>query len=446
MTRHINPSHVWDTVHGEVELRSDHLYDLMGLQVSPSYIIYRDGDLVKAKNGKTGVIEFSGSDAAEVIQSAIDALPERGGKIFLRAGDYSPFTISRNFVIIEGEGIGNEAGGATRIVKDSNISGITIKASHVIIRNIHIKGLNTHTSGQKGSSGEDTTEGIKIDDAEAMRAAITLEDITVYDCGGDAFYLGENKSYMIRVKNCRSIYNNGRGFYGSTLNSVLLENCWSQYGADDGFRFISCTTVCNIRPIAEKLASGKYGIYIEGDSGHVIISPDIENLDAEAIYWAYGSGLVVLGGYIAVCGGSLGAIYLGGWDGAVLGTRITDTPVDYAMTIYGKGNLVIVRADKPIRNNSPKPETNTIQVNDGRIFEGVKNGGVATFSGDGSTTQFTITHGVVKEPTVVNVTPLSADAAGDFYVTKDSTYIYVNYLTAPPSGTDNVILSWRAEI
>ncbi len=75
-----------------------------------------------------------------------------------------------------------------------------------------------------------------------------------------------------------------------------------------------------------------------------------------------------------------------------------------------------------------------------------ENSGTATFSGDGTTTQFKIAHGLVKTPSKVKVTPASADAAGDFYVTVDTTYIYVNYLTAPPSGTDNVVLYWEAEV
>mgnify|MGYP000619078828 CR=1 FL=1 len=74
------------------------------------------------------------------------------------------------------------------------------------------------------------------------------------------------------------------------------------------------------------------------------------------------------------------------------------------------------------------------------------NSGTATFSGDGSTTQFSITHCLVSTPTKVQVTAMSEDASGDFYVTADATYIYVNYKTAPPSGTDNIKLSWYAEV
>ncbi len=75
-----------------------------------------------------------------------------------------------------------------------------------------------------------------------------------------------------------------------------------------------------------------------------------------------------------------------------------------------------------------------------------KNSDTAAFSGDGSTTQFAIAHGLVAEPSKIQVTPMTEDAAGDFYVTKDSTNIYVNYLSPPPSGSNNVKLSWCAEI
>lgn len=74
------------------------------------------------------------------------------------------------------------------------------------------------------------------------------------------------------------------------------------------------------------------------------------------------------------------------------------------------------------------------------------NSGTATFSGDGTTTQFKIAHGLVKAPSRYVVTPASADAAGSFYVTADDTYLYVNYSTAPAAGTNNVVLNWWAEV
>lgn len=41
---------------------------------SASYIIFKDGTTIKAKNGSTGGIDFSGTDAATVIQNTLDAL------------------------------------------------------------------------------------------------------------------------------------------------------------------------------------------------------------------------------------------------------------------------------------------------------------------------------------------------------------------------------------
>ena len=111
---------------------------------------------------------------------------------------------------------------------------------------------------------------------------------------------------------------------------------------------------------------------------------------------------------------------------------IKNTFVNCTTTIYlGTGGYDITT----LRIFDNEPDTVTM-----------KNSGTATFSGDGSTTQFKIEHGLASTPSKVLVTPMTADAAGDFYVTADDTYIYINYKTAPPSGTDNVKVSWYAEV
>jgi len=79
-----------------------------------SYIIFgedTDGDgvrdIIYAKNGETGEIEFVGNDFATVMQQAIDALPDSGGKILIKAGQYmvtKTIRIAKSFIVIEGEG------------------------------------------------------------------------------------------------------------------------------------------------------------------------------------------------------------------------------------------------------------------------------------------------------------------------------------------------------
>ena len=105
-----------------------------------------------------------------------------------------------------------------------------------------------------------------------------------------------------------------------------------------------------------------------------------------------------------------------------------------------KNNKISGVAELPIK----KEGANTI-VRENRGWA-TENSGTATFSGDGTTTQFSIAHGLVSAPTKVLVTPMTADAASDFYVTADDANIYINYKSAPPSGTDNLKLSWYAEV
>jgi hypothetical protein len=62
-----------------------------------------------------------------------------------------------------------------------------------------------------------------------------------------------------------------------------------------------------------------------------------------------------------------------------------------------------------------------------------------TLSGDGTTTTFTLSHGLSVIPTAVNVDATSADASTDFWVSaKSDSSIDVSYYTAPSAGTDNL--------
>lgn len=87
-------------------------------------------------------------------------------------------------------------------------------------------------------------------------------------------------------------------------------------------------------------------------------------------------------------------------------------------------------------------------ANDNRSYvsDSPREEGVAVKSGTGSTTSFTISHGLGKAPTSYGVTAASAAAKGWDYVTVDDTKMTVYYTTAPPSGTDNVLLSYYMKL
>ena len=133
-------------------------------------------------------------------------------------------------------------------------------------------------------------------------------------------------------------------------------------------------------------------------------------------------------------------------------TYITVKYNEFVSTVYNADIVELNSADNNIiMYNSPHNKYSIIVVGANTTvkynrYYVTENSGTVTFNGDGSTTQFTIAHNLVSTPSKVQVTPMSADASGDYYVTVDSSNIYVNYKTAPPSGTDNIKLSWYAEV
>lgn len=74
------------------------------------------------------------------------------------------------------------------------------------------------------------------------------------------------------------------------------------------------------------------------------------------------------------------------------------------------------------------------------------NAGAATASGNGSTTAFSFNHGLTGTPNQAVVTAASSAAAGNFYVTSNSTQITVTYTSAPANGSNNLTWNWSATV
>jgi len=66
-------------------------------------------------------------------------------------------------------------------------------------------------------------------------------------------------------------------------------------------------------------------------------------------------------------------------------------------------------------------------------------------SADGAATKFVIPHGLGVQPTLINVTPNSKDAAAQFFVTADLTNMNITYAQPPPAGTKNLVWSYLLE-
>lgn len=120
--------------------------------------------------------------------------------------------------------------------------------------------------------------------------------------------------------------------------------------------------------------------------------------------------------------------------------NVNDTGADPTNTIRVKGgNFNTTGGDAKITQTGL-----TSRVIDSR--PGAVRTGTSTQSGTGAKTTFNIAHGCFASPAIAIVVPYSTAAKTEHYVGSDSTNINVFYTTAPASGTNNVILVWRAEV
>ena len=134
------PKHADGIIHGE---DWDTLVDSVEWQPY-SYIIYTEGGTYYAKNGSTGVIDYSGADASTVIQAAHDGLPN-GGKIFITAsvvGSYS------GTLVIENSNIQLLGATGNQLTHTGTGSAILVNGTvGAYIENVMIDGLHIIGSG-----------------------------------------------------------------------------------------------------------------------------------------------------------------------------------------------------------------------------------------------------------------------------------------------------------
>ena len=96
--------------------------------ISPaSYIIYTDGKMYYAKNGDTGMIEYSDADASNVFQYVADKLKNVGGTIFVKTGTY---VFSRSVRLWSGIHVIGEARG----ISVFDIGGAPMSSKGVVIK------------------------------------------------------------------------------------------------------------------------------------------------------------------------------------------------------------------------------------------------------------------------------------------------------------------------
>jgi len=144
------------------------------------YVIFTENNVVYAKNGKTGAIEFSG-DAKTVLQNVIDNLVS-GGKIFIKAGYYlinNTIEVRNSKITIEGEGTATQLAIATGVNP-----AIKITRDYVTLKRLYI------TCSDKSNF---------IIRTEAPAAVVRLENLEISGGGYQIYIVNTPKVW---VENC----------------------------------------------------------------------------------------------------------------------------------------------------------------------------------------------------------------------------------------------------
>jgi parallel beta-helix repeat protein len=121
-----------------------------------SYVFFTDGFAVYARNGTTGVIDYSGNDAAAVIQAGIDALGSHGGIILIREGTY----VISSTIRVPGNVTLSGVGFATKLVLADYADQRVIENKHpeafvdsnIVISNLQIDGNGARQSEEPSVS------------------------------------------------------------------------------------------------------------------------------------------------------------------------------------------------------------------------------------------------------------------------------------------------------
>jgi len=414
---------------------------------SASYIIWTDGTYIYAVNGHTGKVEFSGTDAATVIQSAINALTE-GGKIIIREGEYTADISLKSGVALIGSSraenfidfpdapkTGTIINGTVSV--EGTSTAVTDRIMGVVIRDLFIKG------------------SLKIKYA----TGVTLENVFVHANGG-TYAIWVDSSYTIIFRGVR-VAGATYGFYvHNEVSTDPTSNVWMDY----------CFTENN-----------GYAIYSDANLGHRIVFSGW--IESERAFYGYALDIcnskLLMGNYNYNCIEctvlhATNLVMIGNYGGTAI--KINDWGVAHlascSITKFENAFYAGSNADIHAKGidvayctylfhlsssaNARAFMTGRIAAIDSGIgvvpgtwrFEGYtnanilsKNRGTATISSGNSSV--TVNHGLVKAPAIVKLTGTDSEVKDCWVTNVTDTQFTIN---APAAVSANRNVYWEAEV
>jgi len=410
-------------------------------------LIFIRAGIVYAKNGVTGELEFRDEDAVKVIQATIDALTD-GGLILIEKGLYlinKPIVL-KSHITLRGEGKR-----ATELRANASIDSV-IKWDGVwcYLMYLRVEGANLAAKTVDMSRAVSASALNYIIGCHLKGATGTVLDAT-----------NNEDSYVIDT------FIDGRD-----QTETVRSTCGLKATANGGFFVLAGSQISFV---------ASYSIDWKGELLAVV-----DTYLGKHVYLRHGRyefHNVWLEGYIEgdATEKPLDIFIYGGRYEHALSTRPNMGGSFHRIQIFGglfsvpyyTYNFEFVYCDDFRAYARIEQGVNTANILSyeyyrlgaiyaERVWESnLRTSGTATFSGDGATTDFLIgSHGLAESPTdrtrvYAEVTPASADAITgspcECYASDedgDGAYesIRVKFASAPPAGTNNVVVRWKAEL
>jgi hypothetical protein len=200
-----------------------------------TYIIFKDGDRILAKNGDTERIEFTDTDISNLLQNVINTLNAKygGGRIFIKRGTYHP-TRTINIpdginLVVEGEGNNTVFRYTDRFYLFYHEPSSPTWTSIVALRNFKV---------DRSGSGSNNTDILRVSYARlALFENIEIVDELRTFGGNDAGIVGFNNIVAVATRN--RVYNKDYGTwlfgYLTVLRENYAENTYTEGIAGGGF-------------------------------------------------------------------------------------------------------------------------------------------------------------------------------------------------------------------
>ena len=411
--------------------------------IAASYILWREGHKYYAANASG--IQFTGTNASWVIQSAIDSLTVGRTwkeKILLK-GEFviSNTIILRSYTLLEFQGKITVADNANidAAIKSEGFDYLTGTDSTGGVVEVEINGLKLDGNKEKQTRGF----GVKL-----YGRKLTLKDVTVYNCKEDGIWTEWSSSPSVSspddamegiFSNVRSCFNDGRGWrmlgpHDSYLTDILLccnrlvgFACWGGGGCQG----------TNLHAYG----NGEAGFYIDAQVMFTNIISESNNQ----------SGVIVLHNDVYLDGNFYNnrqyGIEMGDAMHAPAGCYIRGKTLGHPTDKAGLRllNGSINRYELHMWENTTI--SGALNVHDTYMIVNTKNGQRSQNSGTATipsgSTNVTVAHSLIGTPKIVIATGRNEAAADAYVSSRNATHIII---AIPHAANADVEVDWYAEV